>query len=117
MSLVNGKGRRQAAWFGVESPSEAGGPFAGVVFNRPIDQVFSYRVPARLADAVRPGQRVRVPLGRRNEPAIGYCVRVEADAPDGLDPDRVKEVIEALDAPPLIDAAMLDLTRWMAGYY
>ncbi len=26
----------------------ADGPYAGIVFNRPIDQIFSYRVPARL---------------------------------------------------------------------
>jgi primosomal protein N' (replication factor Y) len=123
MSLVNGK--RQAAWFadeagddaGGEAGAGAGGPFAGIVFNRPIDQVFTYRVPARLDELVRPGQRVRVPLGRGNKPAVGYCVRLEAEAPAGIEPGRVKEVIDALDDPPLIDAAMLDLTRWMAGYY
>jgi primosomal protein N' (replication factor Y) (superfamily II helicase) len=115
MSLVNGK--RQVAWFGAEAAPEADGPFAGVAFNRPIDQVFTYRIPARLRDAVRPGQRVRVPLGRKNEPAIGYCVRVDAGAPEDLAPGRVKDVLEALDDPPLIDGAMLALTRWMAGYY
>lgn len=115
MSLVNGK--RQAAWFGAAAAPEADGPFAGVVFNRPIDQVFTYRIPARLRDAVCPGQRVRVPLGRKNEPAIGYCVRVDAGAPEDLAPGRVKDVLEALDDPPLIDGAMLELTRWMAGYY
>ena len=79
MSVVNGKragrlvrhrGRRRAG-------GAASGPFAGVVFNRPLDQVFTYRVPARLRETVRPGQRVRVPLGRGNKPAVGYCVRVD----------------------------------------
>src|SRR4051794_28774883 len=112
MSLVNGK--RQAAWFGTEAAHETDGPFAGVVFNRPIDQVFTYRVPARLREVVRPGQRVRVPLGRKNEPTIGYCVRVDAEAPESLAPGRVKDVLEALDDPPLIDATMLELTRWIA---
>jgi primosomal protein N' (replication factor Y) len=115
MSLVNGK--RQAAWFGTEAVSEPDGPFAGIVFNRPVDQVFTYRVPARLAEAVRPGQRVRVPLGKKNEPTIGYCVRVDAEAPEGLAPVRVKDILETLDDPPLIDGAMLDLTRWLARYY
>ena len=117
MSLVNGK--HQAAWFGTgeEPEAEAEGPFAGVVFNRPIDRVFTYRVPPRLRAALQPGQRVRVPLGRGNEPAVGYCVRVDARAPEDVDPRRFKDVLEVLDDPPLIDAAMLDLTRWLAGYY
>ena len=64
MSVVNGKGegRRQAAWFGIEAEPEAApeGPFAGVVFNRPVDRVFTYRVPAHLRATIGPGQRLRV---------------------------------------------------------
>src|SRR5207302_4827020 len=48
-------------------------------------------------------------------PAIGYCVRVDEAAE--VDPARVKDVIDVLDDPPLIDGAMLELTRWIAGYY
>src|SRR5215218_5274304 len=97
MSLVNGK--RQAAWFATEGD----GPYAGIVFNRPVDQVFTYRVPARLRESVRPGQRVRVPLGRGNKPAVGYCVRVDGEVPETVEPARVKDVLEVLDDPPLID--------------
>ena len=95
--------------------SRSRGPFAGVVFNRPVDQVFSYRIPAGLRAKVVPGQRVRVPLGRGNTPSVGYCVRVDDSAE--VDPRKVKDVIDVLDDPPLIDGAMLDLTRWIAGYY
>ncbi|MBV8267880.1 MAG: primosomal protein N' [Planctomycetaceae bacterium] len=115
MSLVNDK--RQAAWFDADPEVETGGAFAGVVFNRPMDLVLTYRVPERLRGVVRPGQRVRVPLGRGNQPAVGYCVRVDTVPPDGVGPGRVKDLLEVLDDPPLIDAAMLELTRWMAGYY
>ncbi|MEJ7637892.1 MAG: primosomal protein N' [Singulisphaera sp.] len=117
MSLVNGK--HQAAWFGTGAgpEPEAEGSFAGIVFNRPIDRVFTYRVPPRLRPALQPGQRVRVPLGRGNEPAVGYCVSVAARAPEDVESRRLKDVLEVLDDPPLIDAAMLDLTRWLAGYY
>jgi len=112
MSVVNGK--RQAAWFGAGAEE---GPFAGVVLNRPVDTVFTYRVPPHLRGRLRPGARVGVPLGRGNTPAVGYCVGVEAEPAPGLDLGRVKDVIEVVDDPPLIDAAMLDLTRWMAAYY
>ncbi len=120
MSVVNGK--QQTAWFGIEpdaGPTGQGGPgpFAGVVFNRPLDQVFTYRVPAHLIETLQPGARVKVPLGRGNTPAVGYCVRVEGALPEGIEPSRVKEVAEVVDDPPLIDAEMLELTRWMASYY
>ncbi len=93
------------------------GPFAGVVVNRPIDQVLTYRVPARLDRIIQVGQRVRVPLGKGNKQATGYCVSVGDLAPEGLDPRKLKDVAEVLDPVPLIDAKMLELTRWLAEYY
>ena len=114
-----GNDQRQSAFFADEADLGGGadGPFAGVVFNRPMDQVYTYRIPEKFLQAVTPGQRVRVPLGRGNQPAVGYCVRVDELAPEGLDTKRLKDLIEVLDDPPLIDAGMLELTRWMAGYY
>ncbi|CAN5911903.1 primosomal protein N' [soil metagenome] len=109
MSAVNGQG--QGALFSIE----AEGPFAGVVFNRPLEQIFTYSIPWHLKGKLRPGQRVRVPLGRGNQPTIAYCVRIEERAE--VEPGRVKEVLEVLDDPPLIDPTMLELTRWMASYY
>src|SRR5271156_5457257 len=112
---------RQAALFAHEADAEpravvsVEGPFAGVVFNRPVDQVFSYQIPPVLATKVVPGQRVRVPLGRGNTPVVGYCVRVDDFAE--VDPKKIKDVVDIVDDPPLVDQAMLDLTRWMAGYY
>ena len=88
-----------------------------MVFNRPIEQVLTYRVPGRLKRIIQPGQRVRVPLGRGDHLAVGYCVRVDASAPGDLDPARIKDVVEVLDPLPLIDDKMLELTRWMADYY
>ncbi|HEV3122092.1 MAG TPA: primosomal protein N', partial [Isosphaeraceae bacterium] len=109
MKVVNGK--RQAALF----TTEVEGPFAVVVFNGPVEAELSYRIPERLAGRVRPGQRVRVPLGRANAVSVGYCVRVEETAE--VEPGRVKDVLDALDDPPLIGVKILELTRWMAAYY
>ncbi len=119
--MIGDNFRRQAALFEHEAeapapaPVSVEGPFAGVVFNRPVDQVFSYRIPAGLRAKVVPGQRVRVPLGRGNAPSVGYCVRLDDSAE--VDPRKIKDVIDVLDDPPLIDGAMLELTRWIAGYY
>jgi primosomal protein N' (replication factor Y) len=70
-----------------------------------------------MAPRLKVGTRVRVPLGRGNNPAVGYCVKIDADLDDGLEPGRIKDVLDVMDDPPLIDASMLDLTRWMASYY
>jgi primosomal protein N' (replication factor Y) (superfamily II helicase) len=112
MSRVNG-GHRQPEPMLFETESR--GPFASVVFNRPLDQEFTYAIPEHLRRRVVPGQRIRVPLGRGNELITGYCVRV--DETSSLPPDRIKDVVETIDDPPLIDASMLELTRWMALYY
>ena len=109
----------QTAWFGLEDETKqpAEGSFVGVVVNRPIEQVLTYWAPSRPDRTVCPGQRLRVPLGRGNRLTIGYCVSVDAAPPEGLDPRKLKEVVEVLDPVPLIDAKMLELTRWMAEYY
>ena len=47
---------------------------AQVVFDRPLEQAYSYLVPDELRGQVRPGQRVRVPFGRGNRAEVGFCV-------------------------------------------
>ena len=75
----------QAALFGTEADRGRGrGPVRGGGLQpagRP-----GLHVPGPGAAGGRrcsPGQRVRVPLGRGNKPAVGYCVRVDATPPDG----------------------------------
>jgi primosomal protein N' (replication factor Y) len=109
---------RQGEWFRLARESAAqGGVFIGVVFNRPLEQVLTYRVPDRLRRSIQPGQRVRVPLGKRDHEAVGYCVRVDTQPPEDLDASKIKDIVELLDSPPLIDSKMLELTRWLADYY
>jgi primosomal protein N' (replication factor Y) len=117
MRVVNPNDRGEQAVLFATGAGAGEGPFAGVVFNRPVDRVFTYKIPERLREAVTPGARVKVPLGRGNTPSVGYCVRVADEPEAGVAPGRIKDVLEAIDAPPLIDAAMLDLTRWIATYY
>jgi len=87
--------------------------FAQVALNLPVADAFDYAVPPELQGRVRPGIRVRVPFGRRQ--LVGYCVRL-LDAPT-IDPARVKAILAVEDDEPLVDADMLDLTRWVADYY
>ncbi len=108
---------RQATWFGLGAENEAGERFVGVVFNRPIDQAFTYRAAGALGPRVQLGQRLLVPFGRGSKSAVGYCVDADAPLPDGIEPARIRDVLEILDPTPLLDHRMLELTRWMADYY
>ncbi len=81
---------------------------------------FDYAVPDELLSPDRtgrllePGRRVRVPLGRGNRNVIGYCVALGNKPTAGR---QLKPVTAVLDRRPLLSAAMLRLTRWMADYY
>ena len=97
--------------------AHAQGTYVGVVFNRPIDQVLTYRVPASLVHQIGAGQRVNAPLGRGNKAETGHCVWVSTEPPADCEPFRIKEILEVLDPVPLIDDKMLALTRWLAEYY
>jgi primosomal protein N' (replication factor Y) (superfamily II helicase) len=87
---------------------------AEVVFNRPLTTVYQYLVPSGLRDIIRPGQRVQAPFGRGDKVAIGYCVGLGTDRPQGR---TLKSLESVLDREPLIDARMLELTHWIADRY
>jgi primosomal protein N' (replication factor Y) len=105
----------QRELFALEEPAPevASGRFADVVYDRPLDQAFTYAVGDHLRDRVAVGKRVRAPFGRGDKAAVGYCVRLSEDAP----PRAVKELVDVLDDQPLLTDNLLRLTRWMADYY
>ena len=93
---------------------------ATVILEQGPDAAYDYLVPDRFCDPDRtdrllqPGRRVRVPFGRSNRKVVAYCVQLEIRS---VDPGRLKEVAEVIDATSLLSPAMLRLTRWMADYY
>ncbi|HXG12920.1 MAG TPA: primosomal protein N' [Gemmataceae bacterium] len=105
----------QGELFGeVESPpAQSAGLFAEVVFDRPLDQAYTYAVPEGLRHAVAVGKRVQAPFGKGDKPTVGYCVGLTETAPAR----PVKEIRKVLDAEALLTPNLLRLTRWMADYY
>ncbi|MHC5020808.1 MAG: primosomal protein N' family DNA-binding protein, partial [Planctomycetota bacterium] len=89
----------------------ADGLIAEVAVPVPVPRTFHYRVPADLDAQTVPGVRVRVPFGPRS--VVAYCV----GRPATSDFDALKPIQAVLDPEPLIDPPMLELSRWMAGYY
>jgi primosomal protein N' (replication factor Y) len=75
-----------------------------------LDAPYSYRVPAELALAA--GDVVRVPLGPRHCTAVVWA---ENTNPDPRLDNRLKEVAEKLDVPPLREE-LRKFVDWVAGY-
>jgi len=84
--------------------------FAEVVLNLPLDRSFTYRVPLPLRDQIRPGVRVKVPFGPREQ--TGYVVKLA----DSASFPRIRDLKEASDEV-LADERLLELTRWVASRY
>jgi primosomal protein N' (replication factor Y) len=97
-----------------ELAADADRVVAGVVLARPMETVYHYLVPEPLREIIKPGQRVRVPLGAGDSPTLGYCVEVGTTAPTSR---RLKSVLEILDRDPLIGPEMLALTKWIGERY
>ena len=81
-----------------------------VAVARPFMSTLAYRLPETVGAGVQPGQRVRVPMGRRR--VIGIVDRVGGAPKAGL-----RDILEVLDDAPVLDAELLDLCRWVADYY
>jgi primosomal protein N' (replication factor Y) len=77
----------------------------------PLDQAFTYALPETLRHRVRPGCRLLVPFGPRK--TTGVVLACHDDKPDVA----VREALRLLDAEPVLDANLLALGRWIAGYY
>ncbi len=85
--------------------------FAQVAVPLPLPEALVYAIPDALA-GLSPGSRVRVPVGSRQ--VVGVVMRLTDQAPPGV---RVKEILEALDAEPVLSSRHLDLARFVADYY
>jgi primosomal protein N' (replication factor Y) len=82
-----------------------------VALPLPLPAPLVYEVPDELADRVSPGSRVVVPVRGRKQ--IGFVLG-EGVAREGVTPKRI---FAAPDTQPPVDAALLDLCRWIAQYY
>jgi primosomal protein N' (replication factor Y) len=75
-----------------------------------VNQAYSYRIPDGLD--LKPGDVVAVPLGSREVTAVVWA---ENDNPDPRLHNRLKDVSERLDVPPLKDE-LRSFVDWVASY-
>ena len=74
----------------------------------------AYSIPASLVGAVTPGVRVRAPLG--GGVVVGVVDRIGLRGDRKRRP-RLRDLRGVLDETPVLDAAGLELCRWIADYY
>ncbi|HEY1953607.1 MAG TPA: primosomal protein N', partial [Gemmatimonadaceae bacterium] len=91
---------------------ERGTRFVEIALPLPLFQTFTYAVEDGLQNPVVVGSRVVVPL--RSGKEVGVCVGISDSSPLERKP---KAVLESPDAQPAVDAALLELCKWMAEYY
>ena len=85
--------------------------FARVVIPSPLKEPLVYRVPPELWDRLAVGMRVLIPLGKRKVTGILFEFIPETSLGD------TKAVIAIQDERPILDAALLKLSQWIAQYY
>ncbi|MGV7220991.1 MAG: primosomal protein N' [Nitrospinales bacterium] len=86
--------------------------YIDVVFNLPLKDPFTYKIPPALTGLVHVGMRVFAPFGRRK--LTGYVVALRGK-PEGK--FTVKSIEDLPDNFPVITPELLSLTKWIADYY
>ena len=85
--------------------------FCDVSLPVPLDQAYTYALPASLEHRAKPGARVVVPFGTRKLTGVVLAIHKQA-------PNRQARLVEKLiDEEPIFDAALLRLANWVAAYY
>ncbi|MDX1394576.1 MAG: primosomal protein N' [Gemmatimonadota bacterium] len=86
-----------------------------VAIPRPFLGTLAYSIPEGLIERVRPGVRVRVPLGKRG--TVGVVDRLGLSDQRSEEPGRLRPVGDVLDDSEVADPQLLELCRWIADYY
>ena len=82
-----------------------------VALEVPLPRLFDYALPDGAAAAM--GDRVTVPLGRRNQTGVV----MEADIASEVDAERLKSIVDVRSDAPRLSADWLELMRFLSSYY
>ncbi len=84
-----------------------------IALDTPLRRLFDYLPPKIATHAAAIGTRVRVPFGRQRLVGVVHSHAERSDLPK----EKLKSVIEVLDAEPVFDAQLFALIEFAASYY
>lgn len=102
--------------------------YAEILFNRPIEKSFTYKVPKQYQESIKPYVRVLASFGRtsfrkapfekapfenKNKELMGYLIELHRRKPNY----PCKEISQVLDLESFFDSNTLELARWISEYY
>lgn len=86
--------------------------YAEVIIPLALPKNYTWSVPESMQHQVRPGIRVEVGLGK-NKKYAGLVKRLHSVSP----PYKTKDILNVLDAEPVVFPEQLALWEWVASYY
>ncbi len=89
--------------------------YCEVALPVPLRSLFTYEIPVHLAGSVCVGSRVLVPF--RNRAMTGVVVNDSVRRPDPKLVKNLREIVEVLDPVPALPPNLVELGRWVGGYY
>ena len=95
------------------SPLGVRGLYAEIIIPLALPKNYTWFVPDHLRESMKPGCRVEVNLGK-NKKYAGIVKRLHNEKPEFFEP---KEILNVLDAEPVVFEQQLKLWEWMASYY
>jgi primosomal protein N' (replication factor Y) len=87
--------------------------FAEIIIPLALPKNYTWLVPEKFQHLIKPGSRVEVGLGK-NKKYAGIIKRFHYDKPEAFEP---KDILNVLDAEPVIFEQQLKLWEWIANYY
>lgn len=92
--------------------------YADIILPLPLEGYFTYAVPEAMRERLRPGCRVRVPLGK-TKTYTGIVAQLRDALPATMQaaPENVRPIVELMDAAPVLLPDQLRLWQWIADYY
>lgn len=86
--------------------------FAKVLFDLPLNNDFTYKIPEDLIDSVKIGIRVNVPF--RSYSKIGFVVDIIEEYDTTY---SIKEIKRVVDKEAIFDINQIELAKWMSKFY
>lgn len=84
-----------------------------VILPLPLNQRFTYRVPAELLHSVASGKRAVVQFGAKKY----YAGIIASVSTNVVDTSKLKDIVSVLDDKPVINSLQFRFWKWISEYY